>query len=231
MKHNPILCLALTLMFGFSTRTHAQLTLSSNALAAFSAAGEREALSDFDFGDKKKKKKKQSRDGGGADFQHAVGGSIFAAPSTATEGEDNSAVAFALSYFPSIRVAELGEKLSLRLGVSPSFGINGSVNSREGGNLSIAYELPADVELHFGNQEMEGFGGHLGAGFAYNHMASTETGNNKAYGPHVTAGIKGMFKERMYTIRAGFLLNINNKKDLFGYDGKNVISASIAGYF
>jgi len=227
MKNILQYCLAICLLLGFSRTAHAQL--NTNAYSAFLSENHSKELSGYDFSPKKKKKKKKKSESS-TSFQHGLGATLFMAPSTAEE-DDNSAIAYGLTYIPSIRLAEISDKLSLRLAASPTVGVSGSVNSREGGDISFAFELPIDAELHFGNQELEGFGGHIGAGFAYNRITSSDLGNNKAYGPHFTAGIKGFIKGHEYTIRASFLLNLSSKKDDYGFDGKNIIGASIARYF
>lgn len=219
--------LAICLLFGFSPSIHAQL--NTNSYSAFWSGNHSQELSDYDLSPKKKKKKKKKSEPN-TSFQHGLGATLFIAPPTAEE-DDNSAIAYGLTYIPSIQLVAISDKLSLRLAASPTVGVSGSVNSREGGDISFAFELPVDAEVHFGNQELEGFGGHIGAGFAYNRISSSDLGDNKAYGPHFTAGIKAPFKGRMYTIRASFLLNLDSKKDDYGYDGKNIIGASIATYF
>lgn len=222
MKYIPFCLLAGLFSVCLFQTAHAQLMADAHPI--FTSGMTDLELSGYDLSPKKKK------GNSGADFQHGIGATLFLAPSTASE-EDNSAIAYGLTYIPSVRVKEISDKLSLRLAASPTLGVSGSVNSREGGDISFAFELPMDAELHFGNQELEGIGGHIGAGFAYNRISSSDLGDNKAFGPHFTAGIKGLVKGRVYTIRASFLLNLDSKKDDYGYDGKNVIGASTATYF
>jgi hypothetical protein len=162
------------------------------------------------------KKKKKKNSGSDLNFQHGIGLTLFIAPATATD-EDNSAIAYGITYYPSIRLASFSDALSLRLGVSPSLGLSGSVNSRDGGSLSFAFELPVDAELHFGNQDLDGFGGHIGAGFAFNRIITTDFGDNKALGPHITAGIQFPIRGKMIGLRGSYLLNINSKNDSYGY--------------
>jgi hypothetical protein len=207
---------------------HAQSMAKSNAVPSFQMEDGGSMQVNSYTGNKKKKKKSG---GGDINFQHGLGLTLFAAPSTATDDQDNSAVAYGVTYYPSIRLASISDALSLRLGVSPSLGLSGSVNSREGGSLSFAFELPVDAELHFGNQELEGFGGHVGVGFAFNRIITTDFGDNKALGPHITAGLKVPIGKNVYSLRGSYLLNINSKNDEYGYKGKNVIGLSVLMYF
>jgi len=164
------------------------------------------------------------------DFRHGLGASLFIAPAT-NSIDDNSAVAYGLSYFPSIKLADFGDNLRLRLAVSPSLGISGSVNSREGGSLSFLLDAPVDAELHFGVDEAEAFGGHVGVGFACNRMTSADFGQNRAFGPHFTAGLKAYIFNREFGLRASFLLNLNKKADDYGNDPKQVFGITLANYF
>ncbi len=183
---------------------------------------------DGDF--KKKKKKKKKKKGGGDKFFHGAGLSLFYAPNN-SEDDDNSTAAFGISYFPSFKIAEFGETMSLRLAATPGLGLAGSVNSREGGSLTFALDLPVAAELHLGDQEGEGTGGFVGAGFAYNRIASSEYGNNTALGPQVSAGIKVPFRERLWTLRGNFLINIKKEANDEGVKGRNVISFTLGTYF
>jgi len=224
MKNKLQFYLPICLIIGFSYASNAQFT-GVNFSYFLKGIYDAQESSGHDLSTKMKKKSSV-----GAGFQHGIGATLFMAPSTAQE-DDNSAIAYGVTYIPSIRLKEISDELSLRLAASPTLGVSGSVNSRVGGDLSFAFELPIDAELHFGNQELEGFGGHIGAGFAYNRISSSDLGDNKAFGPHFTAGIKGLVKGRVYTIRASLLLNLDSNKGDYGYDGKNVIGVSIATYF
>jgi hypothetical protein len=181
---------------------------------------------DDDFFKKKKKKKKKKSGGGnsGLNFQHGYGASLFfslASDST----KSNGSIGWGLSYFPSIQIAGLSETMALRLAASPSLGFAGSVNSQSGGSLSFTLDVPLDWELHIGNQENEGFSGHIGAGFGINRLSDSDYGTFKAKGPHFTAGIKFPFRGNMYGVRGSYLYNIN-KTNNPGTESNNVASVS-----
>jgi hypothetical protein len=182
---------------------------------------------DDDFFKKKKKKKKKKSSGGGAEglnFQHGYGASLFLSlPGDSLK--QNGTNGWGISYFPSIQLKGISETMGLRLAASPSFGFAGSVNSQSGGSFAISLDLPLDLELHLGNQENEGFSGHIGAGFGINRLNSSDWGLFKAKGPHFTAGIKFPFRGSMYGVRGAYLLNIN-KADVYGNGSNNVVSLS-----
>ncbi len=189
-----------------------------------------------DFWKKKKKKKKKKGSGGGSDknFQHGGGLTLFYALNNAPDSSfysPNDAVAYGVSYFPSIQIASLSESLSLRLAGSPTLGISGSFNSQSGSTLSFLFDIPVDAELHFGNQDNDGFGGHVGAGFGYNRISSSDFGGNTAFGPHFTFGLKAFVFGGMYGLRGSFLLNLSKKLDDYGFEGKNVFGISGVKYF
>lgn len=190
-----------------------------------------------DFGGKKKKKKKKKS---GHDlFQQGGGISMLLALSNAAE-VDNHAIGFALCYFPSLRVARLGDH-ALRFGFSPSIYTNFKFNAREGisssvreggGIASFILDLPAALELHLGDPSSgAGFGGHVGAGFSYNRMSSDGAPVNAAFGPYFTGGVRFNTLGSTMGLRAGFLLNVSHKPDAYGHNPKHVFSLAYSYYF
>ncbi len=180
---------------------------------------------------KKKKKKKGLASGEGINFKHGLGPSLFFALETTKDVSGDDAQAYGISYFPSIQLASLGETLSLRLAASPTVGLSGTINSQSGGSLAFLFDVPADVELHFGNRNDEGFGGHLGAGFGFNRIANQGSSSNTAFGPHFTFGLKTFVFGGLYGVRVSFMLNVAKKKEADAYPPKDVIGLSAVKYF
>lgn len=224
------------LLFAFTVAHAGNQTSFTHALRDGSTAGNDAVSYEDYFGDKKKKKKKKKS--GHALFQQGGGFSVFIAPSNA-DGIDNHATGFGMSYFPSLRLAHLGDH-ALRLAISPSAYTNLKFNSREGisapetsrGVASTVLDLPATLELHLGDPERgSGFGGHIGAGFGYNYMSSDGIAINSAFGPCFTGGVRWNTFGRSWGLRGGYLLNVKNKKDNYGFKPKNVVSVALCTYF
>ena len=232
MKH--FICMSLLLLFGtsmsisFAARPAALPNTEIPGLFAASGSDGTPAVADDDFGGRKKKKKKKKKSGH-AVFQHGAGISLLVAPANAAE-VDNQGMGYGISYFPSVQLKDLGDH-SLRFAVSPTLWFN--FNSRSDGpsSGSLLLDLPAALELHLGDPTKDGgFGGHLGAGFAYSRMAGSEFGANTAYGPHFSGGARWNMLGRSWGVRAGFLLNIKGQRDGYGNKPKHVFSVGLCAY-
>lgn len=233
-----LICGGLLLLLAITVAHAGSQTSFTHALrAGYTAGNDAVSYEDY-FGDKKKKKKKKRS--GHAVFQQGGGISLLVAPANAnTDGIDNHALGFAVSYFPSLKIVGVGDH-ALRLAFSPSVYSDFKFNSREGyspgetggGLANIVLDLPATLELHLGDPERgAGFGGHIGAGFGYNYMSSDGVAVNSAVGPCITGGIRWNTFGRTWGLRGGYLLNVKSKKDDYGFKPKNVVSVAFCTYF
>jgi hypothetical protein len=173
-------------------------------------------------------------------FYTDVGGSIFigkAKPSKGSETLTLEAAFYGLSWYPRYTISQ-NENSSFSVGVPLTFGISGSANSREGGDLSFGLDLPVVFDYNFGyNHALDeegagGTGGFIGAGFSFTTTSSSSADNynttlwnesdvSKAtsYGPMVHAGIRFPIKqgEKTLTFRISYKKGLESVKyNFFG---------------
>lgn len=90
----------------------------------------------------------------------------------------------------------------------PFLGLSGSVNSREGGSLSVGVQLPVVAELYFGDIDNTCF--FLGAGLSYASLGSSDFGSGKAFGPQFSIGGQVDILRRLVGVRLATTFGLNS---------------------
>ncbi len=167
-----------------------------------------------------------------AQFNHSVGAGIVYGtgklPAGAIDyGEVPTILGYGIFYHPRFNITE-SERSAIGIGIPLTFGLSGSTNSREGGNLSIIADLPLVVDYNFGAgssvDNEDGFGAFIGAGFGYTYSNQTYTYDygfgvtdyeqykGTSYGPLAHGGIKAYINERVYFLRAFYKIGMEKQK-------------------
>lgn len=167
-----------------------------------------------------------------AQFQHSIGASLITGkgkiPAGAEEGSVEPRIdGFGVFYYPRLNVSE-SETGALSVGIPLTAGFSGSVNSREGGSMSVILDFPITLDYNFGLGSMEGmesnFGGFVGAGFGYTYsnysqqfyipgvVEDYQTVKGSSYGPLAHGGVKVLIGEKTYFLRAFYKIGLDNAK-------------------
>lgn len=167
-----------------------------------------------------------------AQFYHAVGGSLITGTGKVPAGAEPGSSApeiqgYGLFYHPRYNITE-SETGAISVGLPLTAGLSGSVNSREGGTMSVILDLPITVDYNFGagssDYNESGFGGFLGLGFGYTYsnytddfvipgyVNLTEQVKGSSYGPLVNGGIRAFIGERTYFLRVSYKLGMEKAK-------------------
>jgi hypothetical protein len=167
-----------------------------------------------------------------AQFNHSAGASLIYGkgkiPAGAEAGSEAPTIlGYGIFYYPRYNLTET-ETGALSIGVPLSAALSGSVNSREGGSISILADLPITLDYNFGAgstvDNEAGFGGFLGAGFSYTYSnyteefyipgvaSSYEQIKGSTYGPLVHGGIKAYIGEKTYFLRGFYKMGLEKAK-------------------
>jgi hypothetical protein len=167
-----------------------------------------------------------------AQLRFAIGGGLLYGsgklPQGAEEGSEKPTIlGYGIFVHPRFNVTET-ESGAVSIGIPATLGFSGTVNSREGGSMSITADLPVTADYNFGAGSTEdnesGFGGFIGAGFGYTYTNQTydysipgatvgyEQLKGSTYGPLVNAGIRASITDKTYFLRVFYKIGLEKEK-------------------
>ena len=165
-------------------------------------------------------------------IHHSIGAGLVIGtgkiPKGAEQGSETPTIlGFGVFYHPRYNITET-ENGAISVGLPLTLGISGSVNSREGGSISIIADLPITADYNFGAGSSENnesaFGGFIGGGFSYTYsnytndfvipgtVDLTEQVKGTSYGPLVNGGIRALIGERSFFLRAFYKIGLESAK-------------------